>query len=88
MEKPVERWQVDLEGKVVETDFETIKHWIAEGRITIIDKVRKGDLNWIAAGRVPSLRAHFQQVQHGGIESQGFESRKLKCNSEDDRRAN
>ncbi len=65
MGNPVGQWQVDLNGELVETDFETVKRWIAEGRMTAGDKVKKGGLNWISAGRVPALRAHFQQLQHG-----------------------
>lgn len=41
MESPVERWQVDLNGKLVEADYETVKRWIVEGRMNAGDKVKR-----------------------------------------------
>jgi hypothetical protein len=42
-----------------EADLETLKQWIAEGCVHSTDKVSKGNLNWIEAGRAPMLRPVF-----------------------------
>src|SRR5687767_13315550 len=51
-----EVWQVIVQGIAYETDFPTLKQWIAEGRILPTDRVKKGNLSWIEAQRVPVLR--------------------------------
>jgi hypothetical protein len=51
-----EVWQVIVQGVAYETDFLTLKQWIAEGRILPTDRVKKGNLSWIEAQRVPVLR--------------------------------
>jgi len=55
-----EIWQVEIDGKVYETDLEGLKRWIGEGRVLPSDRVKKGSLNWIAAQRVPMLRGSFE----------------------------
>jgi hypothetical protein len=57
-----EVWQVEIDGKVYETDLDGLKRWVGEGRVLPSDRVKKGDLNWIAAQRVPSLRGSFAVV--------------------------
>ena len=54
-----ETWRVSTIEGVFETDLETLKQWIVEGCVLPTDKVSKGSLNWIDAGRVPKLRAAF-----------------------------
>jgi hypothetical protein len=54
-----EVWRVSTIEGVFETDLETLKQWIVEGCVLPTDKVSKGSLNWIDAGRVPKLRAAF-----------------------------
>jgi hypothetical protein len=54
-----ETWQVMCDAGIFETDQEGLKEWVAEGRILPHDKVRKGNLRWIEAGRAPLLRAAF-----------------------------
>ena len=54
-----EVWRVSTIEGIFETDLETLKQWIAEGCVQPSDKVSKGTLNWIDAGRAPSLRAAF-----------------------------
>lgn len=62
-----EIWQVMCDAGVFETDLEGLKEWVAEGRIYRTDKVRKGNLRWIEAGRAPVLRGMFagHQVMTG-----------------------
>src|SRR5437867_128364 len=52
-------WQVNVDGKIYETDLEMLKQWIAEGQVGPTDPVRKGTLSWIAANRAPALRGAF-----------------------------
>ncbi|HTG93449.1 MAG TPA: hypothetical protein VL866_12745 [Pyrinomonadaceae bacterium] len=54
-----EVWRVSTVEGIFETDLETLKQWIAEGCVQPTDKVSKGTLNWIDAGRAPMLRAAF-----------------------------
>ena len=55
----VEIWRVSTIEGVFEADLETLKQWIREGCVLPTDKVCKGSLNWIEAGRAPMLRATF-----------------------------
>jgi hypothetical protein len=55
-------WEVNIDGKVYETELETLKRWIAEGRVLATDQVRKGSLSWLAANRVPALRGLFPET--------------------------
>lgn len=59
MSAQVEKWRVSTVEGVFETDLETLKQWIAEDCVLPTDKVSKGNLNWIEAGRAPMLRAAF-----------------------------
>jgi hypothetical protein len=55
----VEKWRVSTIEGVFETDLDTLKQWIHEGCVLPTDKVSKGNLNWIEAGRAPMLRSTF-----------------------------
>lgn len=44
---------------IFEADLDTLKQWIVEGCVLPTDKVAKGNLNWIDAGRAPGLRRAF-----------------------------
>jgi hypothetical protein len=59
MSAQVELWRVSTAEGVFEADLETLKQWIAEGCVLPTDKVSKGNLNWIDAGRAPMLKAAF-----------------------------
>src|SRR5439155_10110395 len=59
MSTPAEIWRVSTVEGVFETDVETLKQWIAEGCVLPTDKVSKGSLQWIDAGRAPMLRSAF-----------------------------
>ncbi len=54
-----EVWRVTTPEGIFETDLETLKQWIVEGCVLPTDKVSKGALNWIEAGRVPKLKGAF-----------------------------
>ena|GEM_PF-4825084 len=55
-------WRVSTPEGVFETDLETLRQWIVEGCVLPTDKVTKGNLSWIEAGRVPKLKAAFNAV--------------------------
>ena len=54
-----EVWRVNTVEGVFETDLETLQQWIVEGCVLPTDKVCKGNLSWIDAGRVPKLKGAF-----------------------------
>ncbi|HEY6803448.1 MAG TPA: hypothetical protein VI306_07705 [Pyrinomonadaceae bacterium] len=54
-----EQWRVSTYEGTFETDLETLKQWILEGAVAPTDKVSKGNLSWIEAGRVPRLKDAF-----------------------------
>ena len=54
-----EVWRVSTVEGIFETDLETLKQWIIEGCVLPTDKVSKGNLSWIDAGRVPKLKGAF-----------------------------
>src|SRR5215510_11521781 len=54
-----EVWRVSTVEGVFETDLDTLKQWIHEGAVLPTDKVSKGNLSWIDAGKAPMLKAVF-----------------------------
>ena len=54
-----EQWRVSTYEGIFETDLDTLRQWILEGAVLPTDKVSKGTLNWIDAGRVPKLKGAF-----------------------------
>ncbi|MEP6847957.1 MAG: B-box zinc finger protein [Acidobacteriota bacterium] len=55
----LENWQVEVGGQIYEADFGELAAWVAEGALQPDDKVRRGNLRWIEAKRVPTLLPHF-----------------------------
>lgn len=51
-----EQWEIMIGQEVYQADSETIKQWIAEGRLLADDKIKKANLNWIEVKRVPTFR--------------------------------
>ena len=62
---PNEIWQVEVGGQVYEAAFRELGDWIGEGSLLPQDKVRKGNLRWIEAARVPSLVPFFNAKAQG-----------------------
>lgn len=62
---PPEIWQVDVGGQIYETNFEEMTSWIAEGSLLRQDKVKRGNLRWIEAQKVPSLISFFNAKDNG-----------------------
>ncbi|HEY0426585.1 MAG TPA: hypothetical protein VGC76_02145 [Pyrinomonadaceae bacterium] len=65
MINPNERWQVDVGGEIYETNFEGLVNWIAEGSLLAVDKVRRGNLRWLEAGKIPLLYGFFNAKDLG-----------------------
>lgn len=60
-----ELWQVDVNGDFFDTNFAELADWIDQGTVLRHNKVRKGNLRWIEAGKVPSLIAFFNAKDTG-----------------------
>ena len=52
-------WQIEVHGQIYEADFEELKQWIVEGSVLPSDNVRRGNLRWLPAERVPALNDFF-----------------------------
>lgn len=69
-----ERWQVEVGGQVYEADYEELKQWIDEGALLPLDKVRRGNLRWIEAQKVPGLKAFFDAKERGELRNENVET--------------
>jgi hypothetical protein len=65
MPEASEIWQVDVNGTVYDAAFGELPEWIDGGSLLPGDKVRKGNLRWIEARRVPSLVPFFNAKEKG-----------------------
>lgn len=65
MTNPQEVWQIDVNGQIYEANFEELAQWIAEGSLLPQDKVRRGNLRWLEAGKIPSLFGFFNAKELG-----------------------
>lgn len=63
MENLDEIWQTSVNGEIYETSFAGLVEWIAEGSLHPQDKVRRGNLRWIEANKVPALHRFFNARQ-------------------------
>ena len=54
MENTSELWQAEVNGQIYEASFEELAQWIQEGALLPQDKVRRGNLRWIEAQKVPT----------------------------------
>lgn len=52
-------WQVETQGQIYEADFDELKRWIAEGAILPLDRVKRRNLRWLSADKVPELCPFF-----------------------------
>jgi hypothetical protein len=65
MENTNEIWQAEVNGQIYEASFEELTQWIQEGAVLPEDKVRRGNLRWIEANKVPTLCSFFNAGTHG-----------------------
>lgn len=52
-------WQISVNERIYDASFEEVVEWIKEGSILPEDKIRRGNLRWIRADKVPELYEHF-----------------------------
>ncbi len=62
-----ETWSVDAGGEIYHGELNELALWIAEGSLLPADKVRKGNLRWIDAIRVPVLVPYFNARSNGSV---------------------
>lgn len=62
---PNEIWQVDVSGQIYEASLAELTEWIAEGSLLPGDRVRRGNLRWLDAIKVPSLYGFFNAKELG-----------------------
>ncbi len=65
MQNPDEIWQAEVNGEVYDTTFGELTVWIADSALLESDKVRRGNLRWLEAGRVPPLSPFFEAKVNG-----------------------
>lgn len=62
-----EIWQVEVAGNIYEANFDELQEWVNEGSLQPDDKVRRGNLRWIEAKRVPALIPFFNAKTTGVV---------------------
>lgn len=60
-----EEWEVEVSGQIYQAAFGELPEWINEGSLLPEDKVRKGNLRWIEARKVPALVPFFNAKAAG-----------------------
>jgi hypothetical protein len=60
-----EIWEVEVGGEIYPAPFDELASWIDGGSLQPEDKVRKGNLRWIEARKVPALVPFFNAKQNG-----------------------
>src|SRR5215207_8379840 len=60
-----EIWQIDAGGQIYEARFDEMAQWIWEGSLLPQDMVRRGNLRWIEARKVPTLMQFFNARDRG-----------------------
>lgn len=64
-ENQQEHWQIEVGGRIYDAVLAELPEWINEGSLHPEDKVRKGNLRWIEARKVPSLVPFFNAKEKG-----------------------
>ena len=65
-EQSTETWQIEFNGQTVDTNFEQITSMIDQGELLRMDRVRKGDLRWIEAGKIGDVLHARMTVRTSG----------------------
>jgi hypothetical protein len=60
-----EVWQIDAGGQIYEARFDEMAQWIFEGSLLPQDMVKRGNLRWIEARKVPALLKFFNDRDQG-----------------------
>ena len=59
-----EIWQVEVNNQTYEANVEELGQWIAEGALLPNDRVRRGNLRWLEARKVPILHQFFNAKEN------------------------
>src|SRR6187200_1694161 len=62
-----DNWQIEVAGSVYQASLEELPSWIADGSLQPADKVRKGNLRWIEASKVPVMAPLFEAKARGSL---------------------
>ena len=62
-----ELWQIEVQNRIYQADTSELIEWIKEGSIQPDDKVRRGNLRWLNASRIPQLRIYFRTTVGDGV---------------------
>lgn len=73
MENTLKNWQVQVQGQIYEAELEELKQWIVEGSVLPTDNVRRGDLRWLPAEKVPALFKFFDAEAVAAPVAVGFQ---------------
>lgn len=76
--KAAEIWQAEIEGAVRSLGLDEIAALIPTGMLLPTDKVRRGNLRWLEAGRVPALAAYFAKADAGPVIPEAAANKDLK----------
>jgi hypothetical protein len=60
-----EIWQVEVNNQTYEANVQELGLWIAEGALLPSDRVRRGNLRWLEARKVPVLHQFFNAAERG-----------------------
>lgn len=58
-------WQAEVNGQIYDAAFSELAAWVGENALLPNDKVRRGNLRWLEAGKVPALMPFFNAVEIG-----------------------
>lgn len=58
-------WQISVNERIYDASVEEVVEWINEGAILPEDKIRRGNLRWIRADKVPELYEYFHAEKSG-----------------------
>ncbi len=62
---PNEMWQAEVNGQIYDAAFSELATWVGENALLPNDKVRRGNLRWLEAGKVPALIPFFNAKEIG-----------------------
>ena len=54
-------WQVQVDDQIYQAELNEIIEWIDEGAVLPKHKIRRGNLRWLPAVKVPELQQHFDK---------------------------
>ena len=53
-------WQIFVQDRTYEASYDELIQWIKEGSVLPEDKVKRGNLRWLDAGKIPELTHYFK----------------------------